>query len=38
MMGAIRASIIAFLFRVKDNRWHIHIALHVVCKLRPLDY
>ena len=33
MMGAIRASIIAFLFRVKDSRRHINIALHIVCKL-----
>jgi hypothetical protein len=32
MMGAIRASIIMFLFRVKDQRWHIRWALHVVCK------
>ncbi|KAJ4297486.1 hypothetical protein N0V90_005378 [Kalmusia sp. IMI 367209] len=30
MMGAIRASIIMFLFRVKDQRWHIRWALHVV--------
>lgn len=32
LMGLIRASIIMFLFRVKDQRWHIRIALHVVCK------
>jgi hypothetical protein len=32
MMGAIRASIIMFLFRIKDQRWHIRWALHVVCK------
>jgi hypothetical protein len=31
MMGAIRASIIMFLFRVKDQRLHIRMALHVVC-------
>jgi len=31
MMGAIRASIILFLFRVRDKRMHIRIALHVVC-------
>lgn len=30
MMGAIRASIIMFLFRVKDPRWHIRWALHIV--------
>ncbi|KAF9738246.1 hypothetical protein PMIN06_001784 [Paraphaeosphaeria minitans] len=30
LMGAIRASIIMFLFRVKDERWHIRWALHVV--------
>ena len=29
-MGAIRASIIMFLFRVKDSRWHIRWALHIV--------
>lgn len=32
MMGAIRASIIMFLFRIKDQRWPIRMALHVVCK------
>ena len=32
MMGAIRASIIMFLFRVKDKRLRIQVALHVVCK------
>lgn len=30
MMGAIRASIIQFLFRVKDRRPLIHVSLHVV--------
>ncbi|KAF2464846.1 uncharacterized protein BDR25DRAFT_93388 [Lindgomyces ingoldianus] len=30
MMGAIRASIIMFLFRVKDKRWFIQFALHIV--------
>ncbi|KAF2258583.1 hypothetical protein CC78DRAFT_621680 [Lojkania enalia] len=30
MMGAIRASIIMFLFRVKDNRIHILLSLHIV--------
>ncbi|KAF2790631.1 hypothetical protein K505DRAFT_282289 [Melanomma pulvis-pyrius CBS 109.77] len=30
MMGAIRASIIMFLFRVKDHRTHIQVALHIV--------
>ncbi|KAF2636418.1 hypothetical protein P280DRAFT_150290 [Massarina eburnea CBS 473.64] len=29
LMGTIRASIIMFLFRVKDRRRSIHIALHV---------
>jgi hypothetical protein len=31
MMGAIRASVIMFLFRVKDQRLPIRLALHVVC-------
>lgn len=30
MMGAIRASIIMFLFRVKDKRWFINTSLHIV--------
>ncbi|KAF1966271.1 hypothetical protein BU23DRAFT_330627 [Bimuria novae-zelandiae CBS 107.79] len=30
LMGAIRASVIMFLFRVRDQRWHIRWALHVV--------
>ncbi|KAF2689409.1 hypothetical protein K458DRAFT_358151 [Lentithecium fluviatile CBS 122367] len=30
LMGSIRASIIMFLFRVKDQRWPIRMALHVV--------
>ncbi|KAF1962981.1 hypothetical protein CC80DRAFT_542130 [Byssothecium circinans] len=29
LMGAIRASIIAFLFRVKDPRRYIQVALHI---------
>jgi hypothetical protein len=32
MMGAIRASIIQFLFRVKDKRFFIQMSLHIVCK------
>jgi hypothetical protein len=31
MMGAIRASIIMFLFRIKDRRPRIRWALHTVC-------
>jgi hypothetical protein len=33
LMGAIRASIIMFLFRMKDHRRRIRISLHVVCGL-----
>jgi hypothetical protein len=33
LMGAIRASIIMFLFRMKDHRRRIRISLHVVCEL-----
>lgn len=32
MMCAIRASIIMFLFRIKDNRRRIRYSLHTVCK------
>jgi hypothetical protein len=35
MMCAIRGSIIAFLFRVKDHRRHIRIALHVASESHP---
>lgn len=37
MMGAIRASIIMFLFRVNDVRRHIQWALYIVCKLPLLS-
>jgi hypothetical protein len=33
LMGAIRASIIMFLFRMKDHRRRIRISLHIVCEL-----
>jgi hypothetical protein len=33
LMCSIRASIIMFLFRMKDNRRRIRISLHIVCKL-----
>lgn len=32
LMCAIRASIIMFLFRMKDNRRRIRYSLHVVCE------
>jgi structural maintenance of chromosome 2 len=32
MMFSIRASIIMFLFRMKDHRRRIRYSLHVVCK------
>jgi hypothetical protein len=36
MMFAIRASIIVFLWRMKDKRRRIRYSLHVVCKCTPL--
>ncbi len=37
LMCAIRASIILFLFRMKDYRRRIRISLHIVCKSRPIE-
>lgn len=36
LMCAIRASIILFLFRMKDYRRRIRYSLHLVCKFLPL--
>lgn len=35
MMFAIRASIIMFLWRMKDKRKRIRYSLHAVCKCSP---
>ena len=38
LMGSIRASMIMFLFRMKDNRRRIRVSLHIVCKLPCLPF
>lgn len=37
LMCAIRASIIMFLFRMKDYRRRIRYSLHIVCMSNPID-
>jgi hypothetical protein len=38
LMGAIRASIIMFLFRMMDQRRRIRYSLHVVCQYLQLPH
>lgn len=38
LMFAIRASIIMFLWRMKDNRRRIRYSLHAVCQYHPPTY